>query len=123
MRKAHMPAGFTLIEVLVALAIVSVALAASMRALGISSSGAQAMQQRSLALQVADNRLAELRLLRAFPNIGHSTDPCPQGPFAFVCQQQTQTTVNGNFRLVTVNVRVDKGPVLAKLSGLMSSLP
>lgn len=123
MNNIRLQAGFTLIEVLVALAIVSVALAASMRALGISSTGAQAMQQRSLALQAADNRLAELRLLRAFPTIGSGTDSCPQGPFAFVCEQQVQRTVNGNFRLITVRVRLNKGPVLAELNGLMSSLP
>ncbi|MGB6105970.1 MAG: type II secretion system minor pseudopilin GspI [Pusillimonas sp.] len=116
-------AGFTLIEVLVALAIVSVALAACMRALGVSAGGAQSMQQRSLALQAAENQLAELRLLRAFPQPGRKSDPCPQGPLAFECEQQFQTTVNGNFRLVTVRARLEQGPVLAELNGLLSSLP
>jgi len=123
MSAQPMQSGFSLIEVLIALAIVSVALAASMRALGVSASGAEAMQQRSLALQAAENRLAELRLLRAFPSPGRSTEPCPQGPLALVCEQQIQTTVNGNFRQVTIRARLDKGPVLAELNGLLSSLP
>ena len=116
-------AGFTLLEVLIALAIVSIALAASIRALGVSAGGAHSMQQRSLALQAAENNLAELRLQRAFPVVGRTTVPCPQGPLALVCEQQVQSTVNGDFRQVTVRVRLAQGPVLAQLSGLLSLLP
>ena len=43
----------SLIEVLIALAIVSVALTAGLRALGLSASGSQAMHERSLALLAA----------------------------------------------------------------------
>ncbi|TEA80021.1 type II secretion system minor pseudopilin GspI [Allopusillimonas ginsengisoli] len=123
MSTPYPQSGFTLLEVLIALAIVSVALAASVRALGISANGAQAMQQRSLALQAAENRLTELRLMRSFPVPGRKTEPCPQGPLPFVCEQQFQTTVNGNFRLATVRARLADGPVLAELNGLLSSLP
>lgn len=123
MNPPNAQAGFTLLEVLVALAIVSIALAASMRALGVSAGGAQAMQQRSLALQSVENRLAELRLLRAFPAPGRTTEPCAQGPLALVCEQEFQNTVNGNFRRVTVRARLAQGPVLAQLDGLLSSLP
>ena len=106
-----------------ALAIVSVALAASIRALGVSASGARAMQQHTLALQAAENRLAELRLLRTFPVPGHTTEPCAQGPLALICEQEFQNTMNGNFRLVTVRARLAQGPVLAQLDGLLSLLP
>jgi len=123
MTRSAEQAGFTLVEVLIALAIVSVALAASIRALGVSASGARSMQERSLALQAAENSLAELRLQRAFPAPGRKTEPCPQGPLNLVCEQQFQTTVNGNFRMATVRARLDDGPVLAELSGLLSSLP
>ncbi len=123
MKAPGTQAGFTLIEVLVALAIVSIALIACIRALGVSASGAQAMQQRSLALQAAENNLAELRLLRAFPAPGSKTEPCGQGPLALMCEQKFQNTVNGNFRMVTIRARLDRGPVLAELSGLLSTLP
>ncbi|HWK62903.1 MAG TPA: type II secretion system minor pseudopilin GspI [Eoetvoesiella sp.] len=123
MNPPQTQAGFTLLEVLIALAIVSIALAASIRALGVSAGGAHAMQQRSLALQAAENNLAELRLQRAFPVVGRTTVPCPQGPLALECEQQVQSTVNGNFRQVTVRARLEQGPVLAQLSGLLSLLP
>lgn len=115
--------GFTLVEVLVALAIASVALIACMRALSVGAYGAQSMRERSLALLAAENRMAELRLLRAFPAAGRSTEACPQGPLALSCEQEFQNTVNGNFRQVTIRVRQPQGPVLAELNGLLSPLP
>ncbi|SHG92976.1 type II secretion system minor pseudopilin GspI [Pollutimonas bauzanensis] len=115
--------GFTLLEVLVALAIVSVALAACVRALGLSANGAQAMRERSLALQAAENRLAEIRLLRAFPKPGRESEPCPQGPLPLVCEQEIQDSSNSSFRQITLRARLAGGPVLAELSSLLSSLP
>ncbi|MNC92357.1 putative type II secretion system protein I precursor [compost metagenome] len=54
-------AGFTLIEVLVALAIVSIALLAALRAAGQGTTHAGDLRARLLAGWVAENRLAEHR--------------------------------------------------------------
>ncbi len=115
--------GFSLIEVLIALAIVGVALAASVRALGVSANGVQGMQARSLALQAAQNQLAEMRLLQLFPDLGQRAEPCSQGPFEFVCEQQVQRTAHNAFRQLTLRVRQGDGPVLAELGGLLSRMP
>lgn len=123
MSPAHTQAGFTLVEVLVALTIASVALLASMRALAVGATGAQAMQHRSLALLAAENRLAELRLLRAFPPPGRHRRECPQGPLSLSCEEIVQNSANGNFRQVTIRVSQPDGPVLAELNGLLSTLP
>lgn len=56
--------GFTLIEVLVALAVASLALLALARAGSVALATQTELEQRTLALWVADNRLAELRLQR-----------------------------------------------------------
>ncbi|MBC7203457.1 MAG: type II secretion system minor pseudopilin GspI [Pusillimonas sp.] len=115
--------GFTLVEVLIALAIVGIALAAGMRALGLSVDGTRALQQRTLALQAAENRLAELRLSGQMPVPGRRLQPCPQGGVDFVCEQVFADTINANFRLVTVRARLGTGPVLGELNGLLSVLP
>jgi general secretion pathway protein I len=115
--------GFSLIEVLVALAIVGVALAASIRALGAGIGGAQALRERSLALQSAENVLADMRLQAVFPALGRHRQPCPQGDLAFQCEHWVQTTPNVRFRRVTVRVRRGDGPVLSELDGLMSRVP
>ncbi len=116
--------GFTLIEVLVALAIVGVSLGAVLRTLGVGVDGVLGMRERSLAQWAAENRLAELRLQRTLVNPGEYQQPCPQGALALVCHAVVRTSANNGFRQVTVRVRLaDDGPVLAELHGLLSSLP
>lgn len=117
------PNGFTLIEVVVALAIVGLALAASLRAMGMGVDGVLGMQERSLALWAAENRLAELRLQRTLLNPGDYQQPCPQGRLALVCKEQVRASANRSFRQVTVRVHLNDGPPLAELSGLLSALP
>ena len=62
--------GFTMIEVLVALAIIAVALAASLRAVGSLANSEADLHQRLLAGWSADNALAQLRLTHSWPEVG-----------------------------------------------------
>lgn len=59
--RGRVPRGFTMIEVLVALAIIAVALAASIRAVGSMANGTSDLHRRLLAGWSADNALAQLR--------------------------------------------------------------
>ena len=61
------PRGFTLVEILVALAVVAVALAAGMRALAQSADGAGTLKARTLAMWVAQNRIAASEFARELP--------------------------------------------------------
>jgi general secretion pathway protein I len=79
--------GFTLIEVLIALAIVAIALGAVLRAIGALGSNVEAARSRLLALWSADNVLSEITIARGWPEPGRSTFPCPQGIYHFVCRQ------------------------------------
>ncbi|MEI2414706.1 type II secretion system minor pseudopilin GspI [Orrella sp. JC864] len=114
--------GFSLVEVLVALAIVAVALAACMRATGQMTDTHARLRDRSLALVSAENALAELRLLRAYPPLGRASEPCPQGALELVCERIVEGTANRAFRQITVRVRMPAdGPVLAELRSLASA--
>lgn len=120
MSNGRFARGFTLIEVLVALAIVGVALAASVRAVGVSTQSVHLVRERSLAQRAASNFLAEIRLRGLFPETGTRTQACPQGALALRCEQVVQATPNLLFRRVTVRVYLDNSPVLAELDGLVS---
>lgn len=65
-------AGFTLIEVLVALVIVAFGVGALLTTLTSSADNLAYMRDRSFAQWIAQNRLAELRLSRVRPAVGHS---------------------------------------------------
>ena len=70
--------GFTLVEVLVALAIVAVALGAGLRAAGALTDNARRLGEVSAAQWCAENELANLRLARGFPGIGDAEFRCEQ---------------------------------------------
>ena len=96
--------GFTMIEVLVALAIIGVALAASIRAVGSLATGEADLHRRLLAGWSADNELAQLRLSRQFPQIGSRTFDCSQGNLKLMCTQRVSQTPNPIFRRVEMLV-------------------
>ena len=86
--------GFTMIEVLVALAIIAVALAASLRAVGALANGEADLHRRLLAGWSADNELAQLRLTHTWPDIGTRTFDCSQGNLKLTCTDRVSTTPN-----------------------------
>jgi general secretion pathway protein I len=104
MRRSQSQQGFTMIEVLVALAIIAVALAASLRAVGSMAAGEQDLHRRLLAGWSADNELAQLRLSHTFPDVGSRSFDCSQGNLKLVCTQRVSQTPNPIFRRVEMMV-------------------
>ena len=80
---ARRPHGFTLIEVMVALAITAIALMAGLQATGALTRNATRQSDVLLAQLCADNALAQLRLLRQMPAIGDMDQTCEQAGQAF----------------------------------------
>ncbi|WP_425116127.1 type II secretion system minor pseudopilin GspI [Burkholderia anthina] len=108
--------GFTMIEVLVALTIIAVALAASIRAVGTMATNASDLHRRLLAGWSADNALAQLRLTHAWPEVGEQSFDCSQGNVQLVCTQRVSTTPNPVFRRVQVSVSMPgRAGVLAQM--------
>jgi general secretion pathway protein I len=103
-------AGFTLIEVLVALAIVAIALAAGTQATSALTRNAQRQTDVMLAQLCAENELVKARLARQMPAVGEGTLVCTQANVAFNVTVSTSQTLNPNFRRVDVRVR-DAGEV------------
>lgn len=64
--------GFTLLEVLAALAVLALALAAAIKAVGEGAENAAYLRAKTIAHWVALNRLAELQLATPWPEPGQS---------------------------------------------------
>ena len=118
------PRGFTLLEVLVALVIIGVALAAAMRGAMSLTNTAEYSREKLLALLTAENRLLELRLARERLEPGEQILACEQGGIAFTCSQAVKPTPNPFFRRVEVRVfRSDAAGNRQQLAELMTVLP
>ncbi len=118
-------AGFTLIEVLIALIVVSLVLAASMRAGGTMIVTQDTLRRATLAGWSAENTLADVRLPRVYPALGTSEVPCPQIDLAMVCVIEVRGTPNPAMRRVDVRVfdGNDRTRQLAHRTAFQASLP
>jgi general secretion pathway protein I len=110
--------GFTLVEVLVALAIVAIALVAGLRASAALTDNAQRQSDAMLAQLCAENELVRLKLARQLPPVGDSEQGCDQGGLAFAVRLRVAPTPNPNFRRVDAQVFQQGAPVL-RLSTVM----
>jgi general secretion pathway protein I len=115
--------GFTLIEILVALAIVAVALTAGMRALAQSAESATALKARTLGLWVAQNRLAAAQVTTPWPATGSYQGRAAQAGAQFLWRELVTTTPNPAFRRIEITVMEPDRPdyQVARLVGFIGN--
>lgn len=116
------PGGFTLIEILVALAILAIALAAAARASGMSISSSDRLRQHLLASWVAQNRLAEHTARRNWPDVGVRSGETEQGNELLRWEERVNATPNTRFRRIEITVYPASEPdhAAARLAGYLA---
>lgn len=117
--RAH---GFTLLEVLVALAILGIALGAAMRASIVTTDQAQAMKLKLLAQWSAENQLAELTARKRWPAPGVQSGSSTQAGIVLDWAQTITATPNPAFRRIEIKVYAnqDRRYTLAQLTGFLT---
>jgi general secretion pathway protein I len=113
-------AGFTLIEVLVALAIVAIALGAGLRAAGVLTDNAQRLAEVTAAQWCAENQLTNLRLTHLFPGVGDSEFACDQLGRNYIGKLVVRPTPNPSFRRADAVISNEAGVPLLTLSTVLS---
>jgi len=122
MRRAAVR-GFTLLEVMVALAILALALMAALRAGAAATQNSGEIRQRQLADWVALDRLEEHRARRDWLPIGSTSGETMQGNQRFRWEEKVGGTPNAQFRRIDIRVLAgdsnDPNHALARVTGFL----
>jgi len=113
--------GFTLLEAVVALLIVSLGMIAVMTQLGQFASSASYLQEKTLASWIASNSLTELSLQSSWPELGDSEDDIEFAGRDWHYRVEVSATDVENLRRVDVEVALADAPerILHTVSGLL----
>jgi general secretion pathway protein I len=102
--------GFTLLEMLVALAIVAIGLTAALRASGVGIEGVGEYRNHMLALWLTQNIVAERSARGDWPAPGISTSEEEFAKHRFVVSQEVKTTPNPRFKRLDVKIADSEEP-------------
>ncbi len=114
-------AGFTLVEVLVAVAVLAIALSAVIGAMAQQAKNAGYLRDKTLAVLVAHNRLAELQLEQELPATGRSDGEVQMSGVEWTWRAQVTETEDPYLNRVDLEVQMSTRPdaVLATLTGFL----
>jgi len=107
--KATRCRGFTLLEVIVALAVIAFSLAAAASAVSGSARNASGLQQRTYAHWVAMNQMTELHVDKKWPSIRTTKGSTLMARHEWFWSVKVTKTPNEKIRRVDVRVRPDEG--------------
>lgn len=119
LRRSRPQKGFTLIEVMVALAIVAVTLGAGMKAAGALADNAQRIVEVTSAQWCAENELTELKLTRFFQVPTEFEFTCEQFGVAYSGKLTTRRTPNPNFLRADAKISNEDGRPVLTLSTVL----
>jgi len=108
-RRSARAGGFTLLEVLVALAIFAMVSAVVLTAAGRSTLNAARLEELTLASWIADNRITELQLQRTPPAPGRETTELEYAGRQWQTFSEIRAAADPGLLQVTVWVALDEG--------------
>lgn len=114
--------GFTLIEVMAAVVILAMAMAAIIAGFAHQANLSSELRDRSLATIVAHNRLTEITLAEEFPEVGRSDGDIEFADIEWTWRVAVIETEDPELRRVDIAIeRTEDGRELASLTGFLSS--
>ncbi|OGI68995.1 MAG: type II secretion system protein GspI [Candidatus Muproteobacteria bacterium RBG_16_60_9] len=116
-QKAKHHRGFTLVEVLVALAVLAIALAAVLRAMGQAIDLSTDLRQRTVALWAAEERATERQLKNDWPALDTTDGTMEFGDREWRWKERVVATPLQELRRVEIEIRAPDSPdVLGRLT-------
>ena len=108
LRQRPHHAGFTLIEILVAMTIIAVGCAALVSSAASSAWRADYLREREFGRWVASNALTELQSVTAWPATGTTNKEVEMGQLTWHVRTRTQAVSDPDLRRVDIEVRLDE---------------
>ena len=96
--------GFTLIEMLAAVAVLAIAMAAILSGMARHANNAAYLREKTVALWVAHNRLTEIELERSWPDVGKSDGDVEMAGVEWTWKVEVQQTPDDQWRRVDIEV-------------------
>ena len=97
--------GFTLVEMLVAVAVLAIAMAAILSSMARYADQAAFLREKTVALWIAHNRLTLIELAPQFPNIGRTDGEQTMAGVKWKWVADVQKTSDDHLRRVNLSVR------------------
>lgn len=110
--------GFTLIEVMVALAILAVASASLIKVASQSLRQSASLEERTLAYWVAENKLTQMQLDRDTLSVGDSTDAIVMAGRDWEVKVHVIETSDPDLKRADVSVKLKENPKSISLASL-----
>ncbi|MGH8193848.1 MAG: type II secretion system minor pseudopilin GspI [Woeseiaceae bacterium] len=112
--------GFTLIEVMVALAIAALSLAAVAAAISQMVDAATSMRERTYASWIAQNRIAQLRLANVVPEVSENSGELQYAGRSWTWRSTiSETDVENLFRVDVTVLLADSEEVVRTVTGFI----
>jgi len=108
MSRKSTQVGFTLVEVMVALAIIGVALGAAVQAVSVANNNAANLSQQTLARWVAMNQIVRVQMSGEWPNIGKTTGTEEMANATWHWQVEVIKTQDDRLRQLQAAAGIDK---------------
>lgn len=111
--------GFTLIEVMVALAVVAIGLAAAIRIGATNAANATYLRDKTFAQWVAENKATELLLSTTWPPTGNADGKETMAGSDWYWNTRINTTADAQVRRLEVDAGLDKGHPMAHITAFL----
>ena len=100
--------GFTLLEVLVALAVLAIAMAAVIKVSVSNTSNAAYLKEKTIAHWIAVNKANELRLSETWPSVGNKKGSIVMATQEWRWQLKVSNTPDKNIRRMDIEVQHER---------------
>jgi general secretion pathway protein I len=114
--------GFTLIELMVALAVLAIGMTAVLHSTNQAAFAGVFLKQKTVAHWVASNRAAELSINREWPNPGVSNSKETMADQTWRVETEVRDTQVPELRLVTIRVSLDDEEITSLVTFLEKPL-